>query len=82
MNCCDDMTGQCTQGPGRPVRCEKVMQTPLIQGNSDGTSQNQRVQSFPSRRQWAEDMGRSFVESLGWVALFGVCIFVGVVVLV
>lgn len=80
MNCCDEF-GNCTQGPGCPVRCEKVMQTPLIQGNSDGTSPNMRVQSFPSLRQWAEDMGRSFVGSLGWVALFGVCIFVGVVAL-
>ena len=37
MNCCNPMTGQCEEGPGCPVRCEKVMKMPLIQKNSDDT---------------------------------------------
>ncbi|WP_395055227.1 hypothetical protein [Polaromonas sp.] len=36
-SCCDSMTGKCTQGPGCPVRVERVMQEPLRQDNSDGS---------------------------------------------
>ena len=60
------MTGQCEEGPGCPVRCDKVMQSPLIQTNSDDTDPETE-----SNQPWA------WIDGLGfWL----VCILTGVAI--
>ena len=62
MNCCNEY-GRCEEGPGCPVRFEKVMKMPLTQKNSDDTSPETQ-----SNNPWA------WIDGLGfWLA----CILTG-----
>ena len=63
MNCCDDL-GNCTQGPGCPVR-----KAQLQQDNSDGSDPGLPVVMFEKPWQWLQDLFYTVIYIGGFVLM-------------